>query len=155
MISRAGSGFRSQPEIRSSRKDRDIPKCLPTLARFGRHPDSDESAVKEVRHADEVFIRPKLALIFRSIKHANEGLTLRLRRSGLRPEKHYPADCGSPRTAERHCGGGLLHREPSQRLHDRNHIQNRRRRYSDDLNRLFLRTDPAISIGHLKGGKDC
>jgi hypothetical protein len=35
-------------EIGSSRKDRDVPQCMMVLPRFGRHPDSDEGALKKV-----------------------------------------------------------------------------------------------------------
>jgi hypothetical protein len=37
-------------EIGSSRKDCELPQCMTALARFGRHPDSGEGALKKVRH---------------------------------------------------------------------------------------------------------
>jgi hypothetical protein len=52
--------------VRSTREGCDIPKRPPALASFGRHPNSSERALEEVRHAFKVGIWIEFALGFRS-----------------------------------------------------------------------------------------
>src|SRR6266853_3614075 len=62
--------------VRSSRKRCDISKCLAALAGFGRHPDSSERALKEVRHAVQVCVRAKFSLFPCPGQHVHERPSL-------------------------------------------------------------------------------
>jgi len=57
---------RKSSHVRSSRKGRSVPKCPPLFAGFGRHPNSCERTLEEVRHDVQVGIWVEFALIFRS-----------------------------------------------------------------------------------------
>jgi TetR/AcrR family transcriptional regulator, transcriptional repressor for nem operon len=64
----------------STREGCDIPKRASALASFGRHSNSRERALEEVRHAFKVGSWIEFALGFRSGERQHESLTLRPRR---------------------------------------------------------------------------
>ena len=68
-----GTGLAISFAVGSPREDCDVPKCLPAFARFGRHPNSRERALKEVRHALKVCLSTEFSPVFCPSEDAASG----------------------------------------------------------------------------------